>query len=239
MLWGRLGYDLTLTRDYFEKRLAQRFATTKTGLLYNTWATASQVVPQVNHFFWRENDFQFSPEACNYNRGFLPVDQFFAHGPLQGSGILSVQQYADAINKNQAFDGITPMDVATRLDTLADKTIAGVQQLRRSENQRSKEFSATLVDMEAMAHLGRYYADKIRGAAALAVYRADKKQTGYHRQAVQHLTNAVPEWKAYAQLATQQYRPQLFSRTHYMDWWKLLEDVKKEVQTVRSEATNK
>lgn len=34
------------------------------------------------------------------------------------------------------------------------------------------------------------------------------------------------------------YRPQLFSRTHYMDWWKILEDVKKEALTVRSEAQN-
>jgi len=34
-------------------------------------------------------------------------------------------------------------------------------------------------------------------------------------------------------VATSQYRPQLFSRTSYMDWWKRLEDVKKEVETVR------
>ena len=33
--------------------------------------------------------------------------------------------------------------------------------------------------------------------------------------------------------ATGQYRPQLFSRTNYVGWWKRLEDVKNEVETVR------
>ena len=235
MLWGRLGYDLTLTRDYFEKRLAQRFPKTETGLFYDTWAAASQVIPLVNRFFWRENDFQFSPEACNYNKGFLPVDQFFAHGPLNGSGILSVQQYAETINKGKPVNGSTPLDVADNLDTMADKTMVGVEKLRKKA-KGNKELQVTLTDMEAMAHLGRYYADKIRGAAELAVFRANTKQTKYHSKAVKHLTNAVLEWEAYTKVATAQYRPQLFSRTNYMDWEKLLEDVKKEVETVRAEA---
>ncbi len=51
LLWGRLGYDLTLTRDYFEQRLAQRFPTTDAALVYDTWQAASQIVPQVNRFF--------------------------------------------------------------------------------------------------------------------------------------------------------------------------------------------
>ena len=84
MLWGRLGYDLTLTRDYFEQRLAQRFPETDAAQLYDTWAAASQIVPQVNRFFFRVNDFQFSPEGCIYNGGFLSLDQFFEHPPLVG-----------------------------------------------------------------------------------------------------------------------------------------------------------
>ena len=235
MLWGRLGYDLTLTRDYFEKRLAQQFPKVKSKLLYDTWAAASQVIPQVNRFFWRENDFQFSPEACNYNKGFLPVDQFFAYKPLAGSGILSVQEYAETVNEGKVASGLTPMDVADKLDATAAQTLKGVKTLRRG-TKGNKEMLATLADMEAIAYLGRYYADKIRGAADLAVFRADSKQTGHHRRAVAHLTNAVPEWETYAKLSAARYRQQLFSRTHYMDWEKLLEDVKKEVEAVRAEA---
>jgi hypothetical protein len=234
MLWGRLGYDLTLTRDYFEQRLAQRFPGIDTGHVYDTWAAASRIIPQVNRFFWRENDFQFSPEACNYNQGFLPVDQFFKHGPLQGSGLLSVQAYAETINGERPGDGITPMEVADRLDALAATTLGGVDALRRRAGD-DRELQATLSDMEAMAYLGRYYADKIRGAAALAVFRANPEQTGYHDRAVQHLAEAVPEWAKYAEICTARYRPQLFSRTHYMDWEALLLNVRQEVNTVRRE----
>jgi hypothetical protein len=235
MLWGRLGYDLSLTRDYFGQRLAARFPQVKSELLYDSWAAASQVIPLVNRFFFRVNDFQFSPEACNYNKGFLPIDQFFEHPPLEGAGLLSVQDYAATINEGKTVNGLTPMQVADRLDAMAETTLAGVTELR-SEATGHKELLATLKDMEAMAYLGRYYADKIRGAADLAVFRANAKQTKYHGRAVTHLNNAIADWEAYANVSTSQYRPQLFSRTNHLDWWKLLEDVKQEVENVRVEA---
>jgi len=232
MLWGRLAYDLTLTRDFFEKRLKNRFPQAEPALLYETWAAASQIVPQVNRFFFRVNDFQFSPEGCIYNQGFLPVDQFFQHPPLRGSGILSVQEYASSVIKEEAFDGITPMEVSDNLDKLAEKALNGVKTLRENP-ATNKELAATFTDIESMAYLGRYYADKIRGAADLAVYRADKNRQEHRRRAVRHLTDAAEEWEAYARIATSQYKPQLFSRSHYMDWWRILDEVKKEVELAR------
>lgn len=234
MLWGRLGYDLTLTREYFERRLARRFPETDTAQLYDTWAVASQIVPQVNRFFFRVNDFQFSPEACVYNSGFLSLNQFFQHPPLIGSGILSVQDYAKAVLAGQPLDGITPMQVADRLDELAQESLAGAAKLESSV-QTEKELAATLTDIRALSHLGRYYADKIRGAAQLAVFRANSSKGDYKQRAVQYLNDAVQDWEAYAHVAASVYRPQLFSRTKNMDWWKTLDDVKNEVEMVRNE----
>ena len=234
MLWGRLGYDLTLTRDYFEQRITQRFPKTDAALVYDAWQAASQIVPQVNRFFFRVNDFQFSPEGCVYNRGFLSLDQFFEHPPLNGSGILSVQDYAAALLADKPFDGITPMEVADRLDALAQKSLAGVEKLAASDKP-GKELAATLTDIRAMAHLGRYYADKIRGAAQVAVFRADSSKGEHKQRAIQYLTDAVQDWEAYAKVASAAYRPQLYSRTHYLDWWKIRDDVRNEVEVIRNE----
>ena len=55
--------------------------------------------------------------------------------------------------------------------------------------------------------------------------------------ALAHFNQAVSDWEAYARSATSQYNPQLFSRTHYMDWWKILEDVKEEARSVQAEET--
>ena len=232
MLWGRLGYDLTLARDFFERRLAQRFPEADAGRLYDAWKAASRIVPLVNRFFFRVNDFQFSPEGCIYNGGFLSLDQFFEHPPLVGSGILSVQDYAEAVLSGEPPDGITPMDVADKLDRLAEESIEGAEQLASSGNA-GKELAATLSDVRAMAHLGRYYADKIRGAAQLAVFRADSSRREYKQRAIQHLTDAVADWQTYAKVASSAYRVQLFSRTHHMDWWKILDDVRNEVEIAK------
>jgi hypothetical protein len=235
MMFGRLSYDLTLTRDYFEARLQQRFPQTDGRLLYDTFQASSRIIPQVNRFFFRFNDLQFSPEGCIWRGGFLTVDDsFFKYPPLRGSGILSVQEYAAALRADKPFDGITPVDVAQRLDAYADQTLEGVAALRKQAVAR-EEMLSVLMDLEAMAYLGRYYADKIRGAAELAVYRQDSSRKQAHERAIQHFSDAVSEWEAYAKAATGHYEPQLFSRTHYMDWWKILDDVKKELQTVKNE----
>ena len=127
------------------------------------------------------------------------------------------------------------MEVADNLDHYAEQTLDGVKAMRKQASAGQKEFLSTLGDMEAMAFLGRYYADKIRGAAELAVFREDKNRADAHASAVKHFGNAVTEWEAYAKAATSQYKPQLFSRTHYMDWWKILEDVKKEAEAMKKE----
>ncbi len=233
MAWGRLAYDLTLDRAFFEARLGRRFPGADTSLLYETWQTASRIIPQVNRFFFRVNDFQFSPEGCIYNRGFLPIDRFFKHPPLKGSGILSVQEYAQAVLAERRPRGMTPMEVADRLDGFAADTLKGVDQL--DAGKKTPELAATLADLRAMAHLGRYYADKIRGAAQVAIYRADKKRKDCRRAAACYLDDAVADWEHYAAVATKRYRPQLFSRTHWMDWNRILADVKEEAEKVKGE----
>jgi hypothetical protein len=68
----------------------------------------------------------------------------------------------------------------------------------------------------------------------VAVFRADSSKREHKERAVQYLTEAVADWEAYAKAASSAYRTQLFSRTHYLDWWKILDDVRNEVQTVRA-----
>ncbi len=228
-----VGYDLSLTRDYFEQRLNQHFPKTDAALLYDTWKSSSQVVSWVDRFFFRVNDFQFAPEACVYNGGFLTIDEsFFSYPPLRGSGILSVQEYAKTVIADEEFGGITPMEVADNLDGLSEKTLSAIEKLRKMD-PGNNEYQATLTDMESMSALGRYYADKIRGAAELAIFREDNSREQHHSMAVEHLTDAVSDWESYASIASAQSESQLLSRSSYLDWWKLLEDVKQEVETVR------
>ena len=77
------------------------------------------------------------------------------------------------------------------------------------------ELKETLNDIDSMANLGRYYADKMRGAAKLALYREGGRQDSkYLDQAVAHLEDAVEEWKAYAAVLTPQYKTQIGARAN-------------------------
>jgi hypothetical protein len=85
-----------------------------------------------------------------------------------------------------------------------------------------------------MAYLGRYYADKMRGAAKLAAFRCSQEKS-FADQAVAHLEDALQAWKAYTAIMSSQYKPQLMARTHFMNWETILGEVEKEVETVALE----
>ena len=62
-----------------------------------------------------------------------------------------------------------------------------------------------------MADLGDYYSEKILAAADLALFDADRNPER-QKSAIQHLEAALAHWKAYAGVATSQYKPQHLGR---------------------------
>ena len=126
---------------------------------------------------------------------------------LQGRKILVIEEVPMAgwLYRNDApkkFEKL--LSLSHRL--LAQQILADVSKLRY-QSCPGKELAATLNDMESMAYLGRYYADKMRGAADLDVFQADKNRRENRQNAVHHFTNAVEEWESYARITTSQYKP--------------------------------
>jgi len=68
-----------------------------------------------------------------------------------------------------------------------------------------------LGDIKAMAWLGRYYAEKIRGAVDLCRYQK-AGNTNDHQNAVAHLQTASTHWSRYAALWSTQYVGQVLIR---------------------------
>lgn len=236
--WGQLAYNPELGRDYWTTVLEQRFPGVNGDLLYETWASVSEIVPQVNRANFTGNDAHFAPEGCMGLNGFLTVDDYYfdssLFNPMQGSGIISVIDWGKATAKGEKLEGITPLEVSDNLDAYAAKALAALPALRETAGDNI-ELKETLNDIESMAYLGRYYADKMRAGAKIAVFRKDSKRKEFHNQAVNHLEDAVEDWRAYAAIASSQYKVQLMARTHYMDWNWLLGEVEKEVVTIRNE----
>ena len=90
----------------------------------------------------------------------------------------------------------------------------------------------TLSDIEAMSHLGNYYSSKILGAVELHLFEKSKNQEN-KTLAIRHLLEAQKHWANYASVASKHYRPQLLARTRVLDWMKILDDVRKDVEIAR------
>jgi len=236
MLWGRLGYDLNLQREFFEKTLLDRFPQTRGLPLYDAWATASKIIPLVNRFHWCNWDFMWAVEGCFDQRsGFHTVRDFIKTKPMEESGLMSIPEHVEKNLANAPMTGKTPVQVAEQLREYADKSLKQVEGIRREAGQISKELQLTLGDIEAMSHLGNYYASKILGAVELHLFEKSKTQQS-KQQAVENLRKAQGHWEDYASVANKMYRPQLLARTRVLDWMGLLKNVKRDVEIAEQSA---
>jgi hypothetical protein len=220
LLWGRLSFDPSISEEHLDRIMAHRFPEVPVARLKEGWAAASRVFPEITKFFWGDIDLKWMPEAClshpRFHKGFYTVQHFIEGRTMPASGILNIIEWRQKLRAPAPMGGITPLEVADTLAANATKALAAVHDLtpRAAGNE---ELKATLHDMTAMAHLGNYYAEKIRGAAQLALF--DKSGKSAEREAaVRHLQFAVDHWKRYASAYTLQYRqPLLYNRVGVVD----------------------
>lgn len=226
MLWGRLSYDPTLPDGLFERTLAERFPEVPAAKLFAASSSASRIIPRITRFFWGDIDLKWFPEACVHHPSrFYTVADFVNGETMPGCGILNIRTYREKLLNSEAMKDITPIQVAEALKHDAQTTLQLVSEMRAGTN---KELRLTLGDLIAMAHLGNYYAEKILGATALALF----EKTGKPEQrtsATEHLRKALEHWKRYASAATSQYRPQLLTRIGYVDLNAMTESVQNDV----------
>jgi hypothetical protein len=218
-LWGRLSYEPTLPDALFERLLGARHPSVPSGKLMAASEAASRIIPQVTRFFWGDIDMKWFPEACLSHprlNGFYTVRHFVAGDAMPGADVLNVRQWRTRLLGKQPMQGQTPPQVADALEQYAKESLKLVAELRSQAAANDRELALTLGDYEAMAHLGNYYAEKIRAACDLALFDRSSDEA-QRNSSLKHLESALNHWKLYAAVATKQYRPALYNRVGYVD----------------------
>ncbi|MDB4584522.1 hypothetical protein N9164_15330, partial [Draconibacterium sp.] len=150
MLWGRLAYNPNLSNDFFGKVMQQRFPGKPAQKLQEVWARASKIILAVNREHWHDWDFQWAVEACSGRLNYHAItDECWKAGGAKAAD--EIQAHSDYVLKE----------------------LVELQKIKGD-----KTWQRTLGDVEAMAHLGNYYAEKIRAA--------DNKENN-KEQAITHL----------------------------------------------------
>ena len=238
MLWGRLSYDPTLPDVHFEEVFRARFPGADARRLYSATRSASQIIPQITRFFWQNTDLNWLPEACaRYDHSvgthLYSVVEFITGVTMPGAQILNIRQWRYRLTNGIAMEAMTPLAVADALAGFANSTLSLVRELRAvPTNLSSHELRQTVGDPEAMAHLGIYYAEKIRGACDLALFDASASEED-RQSAIVHLELALAAWKRYAAVRGAQYLPGFYSRIGWIDITALVQVVAKDVELAR------
>lgn len=234
MLWGRLAYDPSLTDAHFERALAARHPGADAPALFRALQGASQVMPLTTRFFWGDIDLKWFPEAClshPRHRGFYTVRHFMEGITMPGANILPIRDWRVRLAGRKPMGQTTPLEIAAALEGAAAGTTAALAQLRDTAT-RDSELRKTVADCAALAALGRYYAAKIRGACALALFdlNGDKSE---HVAALRHLGDALSHWKSYAAIRDAHYVPALYNRLGEVNITALTKHVAADVELAR------
>ncbi len=244
---GEMAYTLELDDDYWKAVLKHRFPSVDVDLLFSAWETVSEVVPQLNRSVWAPTDGSFAPEMCQEGKSFLTVDSYYlarppmilrADPPAGERHCVSVNDWAAKVAAGKASDfgdKLTPLEVADKLDGYAEAALTALPSLKQQVGDNA-ELRDVLLDMESMARLGQYYADKQRAASHLMVYRLGGwKDKARHEKAVDAIERSRDHWKAYADVLESHYKTSLHAKTDWFRWYERLEDVEREVAAIKGE----
>ena len=145
--------------------------------------------------------------------------------------MLCIRDWRARLTHRLPMKETTPLDIAGALEGAAAEIFGGLATLAQAA-ETDTELQKNMNDCESLGWLGRYYAAKIRGACALALYDADG-DPDEQDAAVRHLNAALDHWSRYARVRDSQYVPALYNRVGYVDVTALTEKVAADVGIAR------
>lgn len=237
-MWGRLAYEPSLPDSHFERLLAARHPIASSKKLFTALQSASQVMPLITRFFWGDIDIKWFPEACwshpNHkgSKGFYNVQKFMEGSAMPGANVLCIRDWRIRIKDGKPMEQTSPLEIATSLEAAAKATFAALDTLREAAKSDT-ELQKNIHDCEAFGHLGFYYAAKIRGSCALALFDANKDKS-QHEASLRHLTEALGHWKKYATVRDAHYVPALYNRIGYVDITAITKQVAADIEIART-----
>ncbi len=222
MLWGRLGYNPTLSDDRFVDIIHSRFPAVDAQQMFNAWQSASMVYPLVTGFHWGSLDFQWYIESgqsqswpAKTPSGYHDVNRFISLAPHNGTGYVSIPDYTRAFIANKKIEGKSPIEVANMINENADKALHWADKQTSNGN---RELQMTIDDIRSIAYLGKYYSHKILGATYLSLFR-ETIQKEWIDKTISELNTSAGFWRYYASISLNNYNNPLWTnRVGYVDW---------------------
>ena len=216
-LWGRLLYDPETPDAVFAADMNKRFGFDGGDKLLKGWSAASKMPLALASFFAASWDFTLYSEGFlapvvtggldDKASPFISVDEMIDHTTLDPK-MYSIKDYVDLLIAQRFADEtrITPMDLADMLEQNARVAQQTIDDLKNAKARNKAGLQDELEDIRAWAHLNAYFADKLRGAVAVAVYRRNNAEQ-QRDKAVEMLTACLEHWDGVIAATKDRYKP--------------------------------
>ncbi|MDB5245947.1 MAG: hypothetical protein JWQ40_341 [Segetibacter sp.] len=236
MLWGRLSYNPNIPDDIFIKTLQTRLPAIDVKKLYKPWSSASMIFPWITRYVWGDIDLKWFPEANishPTHKGFFTVADYIEREPMPGSNIRNIYLWAKYHHEGKTDSLQSPMAVADTLTRLSAEALSGLKALPARKVGSFTELDQTLGDIEAFAHIGNYYAAKMKAACSLALFDQFSNESD-RSKAIAFLQEAKKHWAQYAKVYDSQYKPALYNRVGFVNIPELIKKVEADITIARN-----
>ncbi|MGF1450752.1 MAG: hypothetical protein ACFB21_01595 [Opitutales bacterium] len=241
--WGRLVFDPTTPDTRFAHEFERRYGEGIGPQLVEAFRLGSRMPLRLASFHAATWDYTlyaegfltpFASQGRHNGRAFLSVDELIEHPTLEPSW-MSIQDFVAGKEPNGRT---TPIEMADELEHDAKALDECLDQLRNDTANRPVAYRCELDDLEAWCLLTRYFAQKLRGAVALARFRQEREESS-RALAIEQLEQALEIWRSLATLTVSRYnrvpyieRPPHRYRLDF-HWQDFLPDVEDDISKVR------
>ena len=226
MLWGRLSYNPECSPRVWEEAFKRRFGNKAGPYVMDMMVWMSRVVPLIYTAHCLGPDHRdMAPELETGGS----IDEFGAVRAFDDTAICSPAEYAQEYLERRPSGRMSPEEVAALLLEHAQKSLEAeeiaqyyLRQLPDS-SPAYKEFDCLRMDAQALSHLAGYYAEKLRAATELELFRRSNHLP--HLEAARaYAERAAEEWKALSRITSRHYHPFIDTlRMHTQDFlWRNL-----------------
>ena len=217
-LWGRLTYDETVPDATFAAMIDRRYGTGTGAPLLEAYAKTCNYLQALGVFAGFTWDYTLYMEGFMGKSKLISLEDIRTSTPVHSDYQSVAEMVEKELNGESNSAGITPLELAGRLDADAEFAAQKLQVLPTT----IPALQCEIADVRAWCLLGRYFADKLRGAVSLERYMHTGLE-GDSIAAVESVQNAVAHWQDLIDVTNAHYHPHPLGHIGKDDYnWEML-----------------
>ena len=216
LLYGRLSYNPNCHDGVWMDELRAHFGERAAPAIFDAFQAASQVLPFLVSYRLSNPNMYIWPEK---QMGGL-LDFYIEVKPADEARFASFEEYIARRLSGARSAKMTPETASEMLNRMAEDTERALSRagafLRTDEN---KEYAANRIDLQVLALLARYHAQKIRAGANLALFYASGDESAL-RTSQSHAAAGLEIWERLVRLTDGLYYPKMVFGPRDVGHWK-------------------